>query len=89
MNFVPRASHCELRSEMKVERNKRLYLICFKTLCTEGLRTNSQSEGLIGDKYSSYEACELLQTPQTQPPIEQAPFTVLTLISINVIKRHR
>lgn len=31
MNFVPRASHCELRSEMKVKRNKRLYLICFKT----------------------------------------------------------
>lgn len=31
MNFVPRASYCELRSEMKVKRNKRLYLICFKT----------------------------------------------------------
>ncbi len=31
MNFVPWASHCELRSEMKVKRNKRLNLICFKT----------------------------------------------------------
>lgn len=29
--FLPWASLCELRSEMKVKRNKRLYLICFKT----------------------------------------------------------
>lgn len=90
MNFVPRASHSELRSEMKVKRNKRLYLICFKNPSPhKGCASNSQSEGLIGDKYISYHAFELLHPARTQPPIQESIVSsAFTLISINIIKRH-
>lgn len=90
MNLVPRASHSALRSEMKVKRNKRLCLICFKNPSThKGRTSNSQSEGLIGDKYISYYALELLQPARTQAPIEASIVSsAFTLISINIIKHH-
>lgn len=75
--FVPAASCRVGRLEMKVKRNKRLNLICFKTLQHNVCASNSESEGLIGDKYISYHACKLLHPTPTQTPIQQTRFHYL------------